>query len=505
MTSFKNMREILYLLLLATNVIIPHALYHHGGSVDSLQPSDDFTVTVNGQNVFVYKVTIDGPSNGSMVHVLIPHDGVQTEVVVQVLNSSTRFPTPKNAWLRPRHGPAVDNLGNGKFAFNVSSQGHFVLEIDGEYEWKQLQHALMVLVSIVDKQVPDKTSSSVVYFGPGVHMLDVNGCGSSKVPNDRCLSIQNDTTVYLDAGAVVVGRMFAEYAHNITIRGRGIMAAVALPGDALPFYAANCSHCGCQGTHALLIQRSQDIYIEGITIMHSTSWIAVMWVTDNVHIKGLKSIGWRCNNDGLDLVSASNVLVEDSFIRSDDDALVLKGDDIDTPTVNIVVKNNLFWNQLYGNCMEIGFELYNAEVRNITFQSNICMHQSGSILSIHDGGRANVHDIMYKDIEALGVLMEPENTSPVYGLKVIDLQIAFGRYSGPDVSQRGYITNVTYMNVSYIPNRVTFLQSRMVGNSSVHAIRDVDFQDFTIAGKKISSLSDLNVTNNSFVYNITFS
>lgn len=41
--------------------------------------------------------------------------------------------------------------------------------------------------------------------------------------------------------------------------------------------------------------------------------------------KGIKEFGWRCNNDGIDIVSSQDVIVENVFIRSADDAIAVKG------------------------------------------------------------------------------------------------------------------------------------------------------------------------------------
>lgn len=38
----------------------------------------------------------------------------------------------------------------------------------------------------------------------------------------------------------------------------------------------------------------------------------------------------------------------------------------------------VLYNQRYGNCQEIGFELFNKFVRNVTFDSNVCIRQNGA-------------------------------------------------------------------------------------------------------------------------------
>jgi polygalacturonase len=96
-------------------------------------------------------------------------------------------------------------------------------------------------------------------------------------------------------------------------------------------------------------------------------------------VSGLKELGWRCNNDGIDIVSSADVVVERCFIRSADDAIAIKGLDASKDTRDIVVADNIFFP--HGNCMEIGFELFNNAVTNVTFERNLCIHQVGVVSS----------------------------------------------------------------------------------------------------------------------------
>jgi polygalacturonase len=54
----------------------------------------------------------------------------------------------------------------------------------------------------------------------------------------------------------------------------------------------------------------------------------------NVNVRGANIVGWRCWNDGVDIVSSQSVVVEDMFIRSDDDCIAVKGMD---PTMDTKV------------------------------------------------------------------------------------------------------------------------------------------------------------------------
>ena len=249
--------------------------------------------------------------------------------------------------------------------------------------------------------------------------------------------------------------------------------------------------------------------IEGIVVQHSTSWNVKLMSLINVHVQNIKVLGWRCWNDGIDVVSSQGVLIDDVFIRSDDDAIAIKGMDPDMDTENIVVRSCILWNQKYGNCMEIGFELFNARVRNISFESNVCIHQSGAIASVHDGGRATVSGIRYSDTIAQTLWVPKPNRNPDHGLKLLDYQIVYGQYCTPekgcrDPNARGVVTDISIEGLKIYSNGVVYRFSRFEGNSSSHEVSGVVITDLTVDGKKATALKDINATENRFAEGITF-
>lgn len=54
-------------------------------------------------------------------------------------------------------------------------------------------------------------------------------------------------------------------------------------------------------------------------------------------------------------------------------------------TRNITVRDSILFP--HGNCMEVGFELFNNYVEGVTFEGNQCWHQMMSAMSVHDGGQ----------------------------------------------------------------------------------------------------------------------
>eukprot|EP00729_Bicosta_minor_P003313 gene3313-32908_t len=470
-----------------------------GRSANGLQPSMDYAVKVNGEDTFVYLATVPGPTgsnpmrtNVSFIQVVLPSPSTSSGArVANVEVFVTGNSSVGTAALRPRGSPAVTVQGLSTVKFGLKEPGTHILELNGEWEVNSLSTGLMIFVTEADPSPPSPADSSVIYFGAGVHTV---------AGDNGTLTLANDSTVYLAHGAVVLGHIVGNNVQNVTIKGNGILAAEWLPGNPPP--EGVCGHCGCPGGNGVSISNSKDIALEGITIMHVASWMVKFESNTGVRVNGIKEFGWRCNNDGIDIVSSQDVIVENVFIRSADDAIAVKGMDTTMETKNVIVRDSFFFP--HGNCMEIGFELWNDAVTNITFERNLCVHQMMNVFSIHNGGHAAVSGVTYKDIVVEGVL-GPVSHDESYGCKVLDLQVSAGKYSGPDMLNRGSISNIVYSNVTYRSNGLTWINSRMVGNSTRHGIRNVVVDAFVINGSLVKSMQDLNTITNPFVQNITFS
>lgn len=476
-----------------------------GGSQDTspLTPSADYAVFVDGIPRFVYIATVAGVSNytnSSFIYVDL-EPGVQRDVVVQVLGGNL-----SRAVLRPRGSPLIKRTGPATLGFQILEPGNFVLEVDGEYDFQSFVHGLMIFADFRDPNPPSPEDPSTIYFGPGLHRLPMcdigTGLGKSRWRN--CLSLRSDTTLYLAGGAVVMGLIRAEGIRNVTVRGHGILVGSHYPGDAVPPDMADCCCCTCYGDTAIQIANGSGVLVEGITVLHSTGWNLRLKSLMDVSVRRIKVIGWQCMNDGIDIDSSQDVLVEGCFIRSDDDSIAVKGMDATMDSRAIMVRDSFLWMQSYGNCMEIGYELWNSAISNVTFQRITCIHQAGSIMSIHNAGRAVVQDVLYEDVVAEG-LWAFEDERPDQGLKVFDFIVTYGQYADPKArSARGSIQRVRLQNVQYHPHKQRWRFARVLGNSSTHEVNSVAFRNFCIDGEALTSLEDVHAATNSFIHNIDF-
>ncbi len=111
----------------------------------------------------------------------------------------------------------------------------------------------------------------------------------------------------------------------------------------------------------LQLLHSERILFEDFTLTDNAFWMVHPVYCKDITIRRLKLDCMLMNNDGIDLDSCENALVEDSIFRNGDDAIVIKsGRDQDglrvgKPTRRVVVRNCVFAEVLHG--IAIGSEL----------------------------------------------------------------------------------------------------------------------------------------------------
>lgn len=111
----------------------------------------------------------------------------------------------------------------------------------------------------------------------------------------------------------------------------------------------------------LQLMNSERILLEDFTLTDNAFWMVHPVYCRNITIRRLSFDCMLMNNDGIDLDSCENILVEDSVFRNGDDAVVLKsgrdqdGIRVGRPTRRAVIRNCVFAEVLHG--LAIGSEL----------------------------------------------------------------------------------------------------------------------------------------------------
>jgi hypothetical protein len=156
--------------------------------------------------------------------------------------------------------------------------------------------------------------------------------------------------------------------------------------------------------YLFVLQESEDVRIEGVTIKNAPVWNVRIQDCDRVWIRGIhlySDLERGVNSDGIDIVSSSDVLISDSVIITADDAICLKTVDLDhnekgpiRPVENVVVTNCILGSS--STPMMIGTETH-ADIRHVVF-SNIVVRDSNKVFGINVQDGATVSDVRFHNV-----------------------------------------------------------------------------------------------------------
>lgn len=261
--------------------------------------------------------------------------------------------------------PEID--GN-RIRFSVARPGTVIVEVNG---WHR---ALHLFANPPAPAAPATETPGLRIFGPGVH-------------RPGKIELKSNDAVYLAPGAVVYGSLNASNATNLHIWGRGVIdVSLAERG---------------KGGGAIRLTNCSDVTVEGLVLRDPDVWCFAMFGCSHVTVTNVKLVGlWRYNADGIDVCNSQDVTVRDCFVRSYDDALVVKGlkNGFDKrPARNLRFSRCVIWCD-WGRAMELGAETCTPEIANVTFEDCDIVRTTHIAMDIQHGDRAAIHDIRFQNI-----------------------------------------------------------------------------------------------------------
>jgi len=156
--------------------------------------------------------------------------------------------------------------------------------------------------------------------------------------------------------------------------------------------------------YLFVLQESEDVRIEDVTIRNAPLWNVRLQDCDRVWVRGIhlySDLERGVNSDGIDIVSSSNVTISDSTILTADDSIVLKTESFGPsegrpvrPVENVLVTNCILGSS--STAMMIGTETH-ADIRHVVF-SNIVVRDSNKVfgINVQDGG--TVSDVRFHNV-----------------------------------------------------------------------------------------------------------
>lgn len=330
------------------------------------------------------------------------------------------------------------------------------------------------------------------------------------------ITLKDNQTLYIEGGAFVTAVIDASHANHIRICGRGILDGTynkdfddsLIKAGHIPL---GMSDAGKNYHRFINLVDCKNVSIEGVTMFNSTSWDIVPIHCNNVHIYNVKIVSNNASDDGIDIVRSKNVLIENTFIRTKDDCIAVKAN-MDYPKSegvdSVLVRHCTFWNALWGNALEIGFELNSSEVKNISFVDNDIIHvEAGATMSIHNAGIATVKNIVYDNIRI------EDSRQKLFDFAIFRSQYSMdgttdeqerkklylnGAWDGVLVvppnekaehaTYRGKIENVSLKNIQIIDGGLPF--SIFCGYDNEHDVSNIKIKNLSLHGSKINNPKD---------------
>ncbi len=423
----------------------------------------DTKVMVNGEESYVYDTHVNNthtwktdyyPAQERTPMTYFDFDGT-AQITVEVKDIDIKAVTVRP--LKYNIKPEID-VKNHRVTFYVDTPDAYTVEFN-----KNVKRAVHIFANEIDEDAPSPDDENVKYIGPGEW-------------NIENIVLEDGDKVYISGGAVVHGIINANFASNVKVYGRGIIDGSMIRGwkgrtPRIPLKFDNCT----------------NVSVEGVCALNANAWCFQAYDTIGGKIDNLKIITSRPNGDGISLQSCKSFKVENSFVRSWDDSLVVKN--YDENSTNIRFKNVQIWTDL-AQSMEIGYETNkgqkeNSKIEDITFEDITVLHNFHKpVLSIHNADDALVTNIKYKNITVEDASVGQGDGTP----QLIDLGIVQNS-SWSATRDRGQISDITIdgFNVLYGND---FLPSKVEGYDDGHKVSNVTIKGLKIKGKNIKSLED---------------
>ena len=413
--------------------------------------NDDYTVKVRqvGKKEWVdlyeYNVKVDMDTKSDATMVQFDFSG-KVEVLVQKNNGEIR-----SAVVRPLAKGIQPEIDGNFLLFTIDKPQKLSVEFNGD----RLSN-LHVFANPIIENVPDKNDPNVMYFESGIHEpTDTTG---------KCFRIPSNTTVYLEGGAVLKGRLNCDSVENVKILGHGMLL---------------------EPQQGISIAYSKNVLIEGITVINSRHYTVSGGQSTGITIKNLKSFSYQGWSDGLDFMSCSDVTIDDVFLRNSDDCIALYthrwnfyGD-----CRNVRVLNSTLWADIahpinigtHGNT-ETGDEV----LEDMLFKNiDILEHDEDDVpyqgcMAIDAGDRNRVKNILFEDIRV----------ESIQEGKLFHINIRFNPKYDKQPGQS--IDGVTFRNITY--NGVGENPSLIKGLDKERMVRNITFENVVVNGEKIKDL-----------------
>ena len=424
--------------------------------------NDDYTVKVRqlGEkdwvDLYEYNVKVDMDTQSDATMVQFDFSG-KVEVLIQKNNGEIH-----SAVVRPLSKGVRSEIDGNCLLFTLDKPQKLSVEFNGD----RLNN-LHLFANPIISEVPDKNLPNVMYFEAGIHEPADQDTKSFHIPSN--------TTVYLEGGAVLKGKLVCDSVENVKILGHGMLL---------------------EPQQGISIAYSKNILVDGLTVINPRHYTLSGGQSTGITVRNLKSFSYQGWSDGLDFMSCSDILIDDVFMRNSDDCLAFYAHrwDFYGDCRNIRVLNSTLWADIahpinigtHGNT-ETGDEV----LENMLFQNiDILEHDEDDrdyqgCMAINVGDHNLARNITFEDIR-----VENIQEGQLFHLRVMYNQ----KYNtGPG---RG-VKDITFRNIYCTGKYVN--PSLIEGYDKDRTIDNILFENIVLNGKRVTSLDELNIEKKDYV------
>ena len=424
-----------------------------------------------------YDAVVDKATQSHMSFVYFDSDFSESVEVMVVKNSGTIG----SVKVRPDSASITPTVSGNTITFTMTTAKKVSVEVDND-----IFHNLFIFANPMETDPITASAPGIYYYGPGINYIG-DGTGT--------LTLVSGDTVYIAGGAIVYGNIHADTADGITIRGRGILSGSQfnhnLPDNAdKPILIS-----------LLLVTNSS---VKDIILLDTVGWHIWPYGCDGMTFDNLKMISWTVNSDGIDPQVSSNVLINDVFIRNNDDVVSVKLAyylDNTNPlgSHNVTLQNSTLWSD-QGGAAHVGPESFSTTdqtydgitIKNIDVLrvNNYDIDWARGVLSVIVGDGATARNITYQDIRVDSI----SSTTNLINVRVGQT---------PFNASPGYLMqNVSFNNISLKgPNQKANV---IYGYDAGRVVDGVHFTDLQINNICVGSTSAGGFLTNAYTRNITF-
>jgi hypothetical protein len=437
--------------------------------------NETYRLTVEGQPVPVYNAKIGsgqrimrerGMDDLAATHLFYDIAGFASfdlKSGVAHLKVSIDRPIEKARILPSSFGIEPEIDGNS-LSFKIDRPQHLTVEINGEHI-----RSLHIFVNPEETDRPAPDDLGVIYFGPGVHKIT------------EPIVVGDNETLYVAGGAIL--RCASDSLSkqslqpSITLAGRHSRAIGRgiIDQENVPRLKARC----------IFVVSGEDVEMSGLVLRNPSVWTVNLQKANRVNIDNLKLLGHRANADGIDICDSWDVVVENCFIRTLDDLIVVKTYNRPEGSGNIIARRNVLWNEV-AHALSIGAEI-KEQVDGVVFTDCdiIGDHCREWTMRIYQCDKGVVRNVFFDNIRV-------EETFKLASLWINEAVWTTDR-------ERGHIENVVFRNIEVNSPVAPMRGIEFLGFDSNHAVRNVQVENVVINGRKIAAKD---VVKNEFVYGV---